>query len=188
MKLYLIGVCNLVVEVDARYIKGMLRNPDLHPGASINRWILAILTFHFTLVHIPGTHHGPDGMSRRRPQPGDEPNPPDDIDDWVDELYGFMHMINTDLPICQPQSNIAIFVSEVTDIAIPAEGAIVSYSDVPRTVKAQLDDDRIVLVRKWLEDLQRPADLSDTEYKSFVRYCMMFFLHAGKLWCKDPQQ
>jgi Integrase zinc binding domain/RNase H-like domain found in reverse transcriptase len=188
MKLYLIGVRNLVVEVDAQYIKGMLRNPDLHPGASINRWILAILTFHFTLVHIPGTHHGPDGMSRRRPQPGDEPDPPNDIDDWVDELYGFMHMINTNSPICQPQSNIAIFVSEVANVAIPAEGAIVSYSDVPRTVKAQLDDDRIVLVRKWLEDLQRPANLLDTEYKSFVQYCMMFFLHSGKLWRKDPQQ
>jgi hypothetical protein len=100
MKLYLIGVRNLVIEVDARYIKGMLRNPDLHPGASINRWILAILTFHFHLVHVPGTHHGPDGLSRRRPQPGDDPDPPDDIDDWVDELYGFMHMINTDYPIC----------------------------------------------------------------------------------------
>jgi hypothetical protein len=87
------------------------------------------------------------------------------------------------------QSRVAIFVSEVADITLPSdEGAIASYGDVPRTVKAQLDDDRIVLVRKWLEDLQRPADLSDSEYKSFVRYCMMFFLHAGKLWRKDPQQ
>ncbi|CAK5266388.1 unnamed protein product, partial [Mycena citricolor] len=42
-KLHLIGLRNLVVEVDARYIKGMLRNPDLSPSASINRWILAIL-------------------------------------------------------------------------------------------------------------------------------------------------
>jgi Integrase zinc binding domain/RNase H-like domain found in reverse transcriptase len=189
MKLYLIGVRNLVIEVDARYIKGMLSKPDLHPGASINRWILAILTFHFTLVHVPGTHHGPDGMSRRRPQPGDEADPPDDIDDWVDELYGFMHIINTDCPRSQPQSRVAIFVSEVADIALPTdEGAIASYSDVPRTIKAQLDDDRVALVRKWLEDLQRPADFSDAEYKSFVRYCMMFFLHAGKLWRKDPQQ
>jgi hypothetical protein len=189
MKLYLIGVRNLIVEVDARYIKGMLANPDLHPGASINRWILAILTFHFFLIHVPGTHHGPDGMSRRHPQPGDEPNPPDDIDDWIDELYGFMHMINTDFPISQSQSRVAIFVSEVADITLPSdEGAIASYSDVPRTVKAQLDDDRLVLVRKWLEDLQRPTDHSDSEYKSFVRYCMMFFLHAGKLWRKDTQQ
>ena len=58
MKRYLIGVRNLIIEVDARYIKGMLANPDLHPGASINRWILAILTFHFELIPVPGTSHG----------------------------------------------------------------------------------------------------------------------------------
>jgi hypothetical protein len=61
--LYLIGVRNLVVEVDAHYIKGMLQNPDIAPSVSINRWILAILTFHFELVHVPGTMHGPDRLS-----------------------------------------------------------------------------------------------------------------------------
>ena len=34
LKAYLIGVRNLVVEVDARYIKGMLVNPNLAPSAS----------------------------------------------------------------------------------------------------------------------------------------------------------
>ena len=64
LKAYLIGVRNLVVEVDARYIKGMLVNLDLTPSASMNRWIVLILLFHFTLVHVPGTRHGPDGLSR----------------------------------------------------------------------------------------------------------------------------
>ncbi|CDO69490.1 hypothetical protein BN946_scf184662.g10 [Trametes cinnabarina] len=62
-KLYLIGICNLVVKVDARSIKGMLNNPDLAPSASMNRWILAILTFHFRLAHVPGTLHGPDSLT-----------------------------------------------------------------------------------------------------------------------------
>ena len=96
---------NLIIEVDARYIKGMLANPDLDPSASINRWILAILTFHFTLVHVPGTMHGPDGLSRRVPQPGDEPEPPDDFDDWVDNLYGLMHMINNEAHAIAPTDN-----------------------------------------------------------------------------------
>jgi len=87
MKRYLIGVRNLIIKVNARYIKGMLANPDLHPGASINRWILAI---HFELIPVPGMSHGPDGLSQRVPQPSDEPDPPDDID----EMYSFMHMIN----------------------------------------------------------------------------------------------
>ena len=63
-KLHLIGVWNLIVEVNAKYIKGMLANPDIAPSASINRWILSILMFHFTLVYVLGTHHGPDGLSR----------------------------------------------------------------------------------------------------------------------------
>jgi hypothetical protein len=97
LKIYLISIRNLIVEVDTRYIKGMLANPDLDLSASINRWILAILTFHFILIHIPGTMHGPDGLSRHRTQPGDNPEPDDDFNGWIDRLYGLMHMIN-DLP------------------------------------------------------------------------------------------
>ncbi len=63
-KIFIVGVRNLVVEVDARYIKGMLNNLDTAPSASINRWIVSILTFHFELRHIPGKQHGPDGLSR----------------------------------------------------------------------------------------------------------------------------
>jgi hypothetical protein len=47
--LYLIGVWNLVIEVNTRYIKRMLSNPDISPSASINQWIVTILTFHFDL-------------------------------------------------------------------------------------------------------------------------------------------
>jgi hypothetical protein len=50
--------------------------------------------FHFTLVHVPGTHHGPDGLSRRRPQEGDEEEPEDDFEDWIDQVNGFIHFIN----------------------------------------------------------------------------------------------
>ena len=89
----MLGVRNLVIEVDAAYIKGMLKNPDLVPSASINRWIVSILMFHFMLVHVPGTHHGPDGLSRRRCQPGDEDEPEDDFEDWVDQVNGFMYFV-----------------------------------------------------------------------------------------------
>jgi len=66
-KPWLIGAKELVVEVDAQYIKGMLNKPDLHPNATMNRWIAAILMFNFELVHIPEVKHkGPDGLLRRR--------------------------------------------------------------------------------------------------------------------------
>jgi hypothetical protein len=79
-----------------RYIKGMLSNPDISPSASINRWIVAILTFHFDLVHIPGTHQRPDGLSRQPRQVGDDEDRDDkeDFADLIDQLHGFLHQIN----------------------------------------------------------------------------------------------
>jgi len=66
-KIFIVGVRKLIVEVDARYIQGMLNNPDTAPFASVNHWIVSILTFHFELQHIPGKIHGPDGLSHRPP-------------------------------------------------------------------------------------------------------------------------
>ena len=68
----------------------MLANPDIAPSASINRWIIVILTFHFPLVHVAGSHHGPDGWSRRPRQPDDTPDDrdEDEFDDWIDKLHG----------------------------------------------------------------------------------------------------
>ena len=72
LKMYLIGIQNLIVEVNTWYIKGMLSNPDITPSASINHWIVSILLFHFTLVHVPGTRHRPNGLSWCPQQLGDD--------------------------------------------------------------------------------------------------------------------
>ena len=50
--------------------------------------------FYFTPVHVPGIRHGPDGLSRRQPQPSNELELEDNFEDWVDEVYSFMHFIN----------------------------------------------------------------------------------------------
>jgi hypothetical protein len=77
--------------------------------------------------------HGPDGLSRCCPQPGDVPNPDDkDFDDWIDDLYGFMHMINTSPHLTTHQTNFAIFVSDVADIeSTPTSDVPLSYADIP---------------------------------------------------------
>ena len=60
------GVKNLIVEVDASSIRGMLAHPDTLP-AVLNRWINGIQQFTFKLVHVPAHRHkGPDALSRRR--------------------------------------------------------------------------------------------------------------------------
>jgi hypothetical protein len=98
IKLFIVGVQNLVVEVDAKYIKGMINNPDIQPNAMINQWITGILLFRFKLIHVSGLTHGPDGLSQRRRQPENEVTA-DDLDDyesdnWIDHAYGLLHLIN----------------------------------------------------------------------------------------------
>jgi len=189
LRLYLIGIRNLVIEVDARYIKGMLANPDIQPSASINRWIVSILTFHFELVHVAGSFHGPDGLSRRPRQPGDEEekDDEDDFDDWIDRLYGFVHLVNKH-PIIRSSKMIATFplgedLSE--EDSFPDEN--VTYEDIPRSNAVERVDAKLVLVKQWLEELVRPLGFSNEEYSCFMRYCTQFFVAEGRLWRKDPQ-
>jgi len=204
LKLYLIGVRNLIVEVDAKYIKGMLRNPDIAPSASINRWIVSILMFQFDLVHVPGTHHGPDGLSRRRPQPGDKEEPEDDFEDWIDNVNGFIHIIN---PLPRNFSTITnappvtCFITEedrqesptpetdehntnITENTEETDNSP-SYNIVPRSEAAIKADDRLLKIKPWLETLERPDNFTDTEYKTFMRHCTEFFIAHNRLWRKD---
>ena len=84
-RLYIIGVRNLQVEVDAKYIKGMLNEPDLQPNATINQWIQGILLFNFALVHVPADRHkGPDALSWQPVAKGETVTPDDDS--WLDNI------------------------------------------------------------------------------------------------------
>ncbi|KAG6870231.1 hypothetical protein C0992_000651, partial [Termitomyces sp. T32_za158] len=74
-KYWLVGCRKLVVETDAKYLKGMLSNPGVGPNATIMRWIEDVLLYHFTLRHVPGKTFSVDGLSRRPKYPGDEEYP-----------------------------------------------------------------------------------------------------------------
>jgi hypothetical protein len=103
--IYIIGVKNLVIEVDAEYLKGMLNNPDIQPNPTINRWIAGILLFDFKLVHVPMIHHtAAEGLSRRLPAPEDSPEM-DDFEEWIDDSYRFfMELANWRLPHLFPSA------------------------------------------------------------------------------------
>ena len=165
-KMFLMGVHNLVIEVDARYIKGMLNNPDIAPSASVNRWIVSILTFHFELQHVPGKHPGPDGLSHRPPQPDDDSDEEEDSEDeeefkdWIDNLYGFTHMINQ--PICAPRSEKFAHVlaleptfshaHDVPDAQIDKP----NYDLIPRNAAAMQADKKLAMIHDWLTFMERP--------------------------------
>ncbi|OBZ79949.1 Transposon Tf2-9 polyprotein [Grifola frondosa] len=189
LRLYLIGVRNLVIEVDARYIKGMLQNPDIAPSASINRWIVAILTFHFTLVHVPGTNHGPDGLSRRPRQPDDEDEPEDDFEDWIDRIHGFAHLVNPHPTQKVTRDSLASIYtidephphSQHSSQVPEGEGEsqdppVDSYDIVPRSIQAIALDQRLLLVRDWHRTLERPAQFTDADYETFVKFAVQFFV------------
>ena len=75
-KYWLVGCRKLVVETDAKYLKGILSNPGVGSNSTIMRWIEDVLLYHFTLRHVPGRTFSVDGLSRRLRQEGDEVYPP----------------------------------------------------------------------------------------------------------------
>ena len=87
--IFVFGVNNFTVEVDAKYIQGMINNLDLQPNTTINWWIAGILLFSFHLIHIPATHHtGADRLSYHLLLDEDPPEE-DDFEDWLDNSYSF---------------------------------------------------------------------------------------------------
>ncbi|KAL5536488.1 hypothetical protein ACEPAF_310 [Sanghuangporus sanghuang] len=164
MRLYLIGVRNLVVEMDAAYIKGMINNPDLQPNATINRWIAGILLFSFKLRHIPAADFRcTDGLSRRRAAEEDPP-PDETYEDWVDEMYGFA--------IEEPVSTYQVAQQSGT----PSETATENL--FPSTESARRKDSRLDDVTKLITHLTRPDNLSDSGYAKLIR-TQRNFLHSN---------
>ena len=157
---HILGVKRLIVEVDAKYIKGMINNPDVQPNATINRWIAGILLFDFELVHVPATKHtGADGLSRRPAAPEDQ-DKSEDYEEWIDKSYAFV---------------LAAYSQEES-----AETVI----DIPRRPGAEAVDRDLERIRDFLENPRRPADMSDQQFKRFVKKASRFFVQNGTLWRK----
>lgn len=173
-RIYIIGVKKLVVEVDAKYIKGMLNNPDIQPNATINRWIAGILLFDFTLVHVPGERHaGADGLSRRGAAEED-PEEEDDFEDWIDESYAF-----TVEALNRPGGRR----EEGTTLVLAMGG--VEPVEIPEVPNGRGREEKVRMVQEFLNDPRRPDGMDDRTFTSFVRYASKFFVKGGRLWKKD---
>lgn len=214
-RLHIIGVKNLTVEVDAKYIRGMLNNPDIQPNATINRWIAGILLFDFKLVHVPGITHGPDGLSRRPAQPEDPVEQDDDYEDWIDRAYGFMHIINP-TPVYTESKLVLSLVSinTPTSAAIPSSQTMADhfpYADrailtdiietapdftpvssanvdevaIPRSDAQDKADHRLNTVVDLLRSPRRPTGMNDQDFKRLIRYAQEFFMKGNVVWRKN---
>ena len=195
LRFYLVGVRNLRVEIDATAIKDMLENPHVAPSAVMNRWIIAIKMFHFELVHVPGKTHAPDGLSRRPAQPGDpQPDEDSDFEDWIDDLYGFMHFINppprlhddqSEEPASSSSDYIESFFQQTsgTSAKLPEIEPLV-YDMFPRTEPAKALDERVRKIDKFLETGEKPA-MTQREADAFAKYAAQFFRRDGRLYRVD---
>ncbi|RDB24438.1 Pro-Pol polyprotein [Hypsizygus marmoreus] len=196
VQLYIVGVRNFVVEVDAKYIKGMINNPDIQPNAAMNRWIAGILLFDFTLRHVPGKDHAPaDGLSRRPAAPED-PMEDDDPDDWIDNAYGFsIALINWEhsptihthacpsteyyLPDTHSPRPSTFRISVLVSAMLPDK------MEIPRSHKAVTQDEFLQRIQAFLTEPIRPPDMSELNFRRFVNYAGKFFVHADTLWRRD---
>jgi hypothetical protein len=176
LRLYLIGIRNLVVEMDAKFVKGMLSNPDIQPNATINRWIAAILLFDFKLVHIPADkHHGPDGLSRREPADGEEED--DDPEDWIDEALSLGLWVLTWLDASP--STLVLKAAE----APPLDDSTSTDSpEFPASDKAHKAEENLARTEQYLRSLRLPSGLNGKAEAQLLRSAARFFLLNDRLW------
>jgi hypothetical protein len=193
----------------------MLNNPYIQPNATINHWIAGIPLFNFNLVHTPNTTHGPNSLSCQPAQPDNLPEKKNDYKDWIDQAYGFMHIINpttvnqgshlvlslftltnTNVPadtfssplttnfvhcICATLTNIADTTPDFTPLIVADPNEVY----IPQNNKQGKANLKLNLVVALLYSIQQPADMTNREFKRFIRYVQDFFLKGNILWHKN---
>jgi transposase InsO family protein len=166
---HIIGAKKLIVEVDAKYIKGMLKNPDLVPNAAINRWIHGIKLFDFQLVHVPADRHrGPDALSRR---PLTDSKPVKDHDDsWLDDIALLTFIPHADFP-------------PFPKLKEPSKTEPIPGLQCYHTRQRQ--NELIQTIFNFHKHAESPTFNSIQAQKRFFSKCGEFFLKASRLYKKN---
>ena len=156
----------------------MLNDTDIAPSASINRWIVSILTFHFELQHVPSKVHGPDGLSQQPPQPDNDSNgeetdeEAEEFEDWTHNLYGFVHLVNRTIAAPHTEQFLLMLALEkmmahpyvVPDL--PSDEP--NYNVIPRSIMAVKVEMHLEMVHEWLTFLECLDGLSDQEHEQLI--------------------
>src|SRR6266702_6937204 len=184
LRMHVVGITNLVVEMDAQYVHGMLSNPDVQPNAAINRWIAAILLFDFKLVHVPAKKHlGPDGLSRHEPIL-DEDNEEGDPEEWVDNMLSLGIWLDTWEEQCSVRSNSTAKVFQATEgVGAPSD----ELTFPPSSERARARDSELPSILKFLTNGKRPDSHTTEELDCMCQRSWQFFMYDGRLWKRHTQ-
>jgi hypothetical protein len=171
MRPFIIGVHNLIVEMDASFIKGMINNPDTIPHNTLNRWIAYAQLFQFTLRHVPANNHkGPDGLSRRQPGEDEFPQDAKVLDDAMDDALG-LFLAKSDIP-------------PYLFLPVPLADSIDS---LPRTYEVKLKDLELATIRNYLKTIRVPDGFTPEQSLKLIHTSNRFFLSEDLLYRRHPQ-
>lgn len=209
------GLRGLRIEMDASYVKQMLDHPDQMPNATLNRWIEAIFYFHFTLVHVPGKIHGPDGLSRRPVYEGDQVYD-EDIENTLDrepgensykfemsdkaikekaepfELAEFAKDIDTRKGYLQRVNSLAVYNSDgVLQLATLATKEVNKWMEIDKLPTEELSerdrlmDERLPLIKDFLLDESKVTWLHADKKNTIRQLSSGFEIRVGNLYKRD---
>lgn len=185
-----------VVEVDAKFIKDMINNPDTVPSATINRWIAGILLFTFSMRHIPAKDHQPcDGLSRRRPAPGEQDDSRE-AEEFIDTSYClWLEFNNVSMVRVEGTGNEAVGTprrrGRVELLSLGAVDEETSSTEgrstgIPRSAKAVKADEQALEILRILEGGGAKDSLNDQDRRRMAARVGKFFAAEGRLWRRDP--
>ena len=177
--LHLIGTENrLRIEVDAKYIKGMINGPALDPKAPMNRWIQGILLFDFELIHVPAKDFkGPDGLSRRRLAASENTESDSDTDFWTDKVFLMTHIPHPEKALMFDQRPLSV---------MPYKAKTLPSADM-NTGK---ENQNIQKVHHFLRTLELPIEgfTSEQARRHFLKKVTQFYIdkESDRMFKRNP--
>ena len=183
---FIVGIKNLIVEVDAASIKGMLDHPDIQASTLINRWIQGVQQFDFQLVHVPAyKHKGPDALSRR-PVTSQDSSDESDPEAWVDNIALFTQL-NPDKP--SPQISSTSFPSPAFNDTLymdflPSPLHDPSYFYAGAVKQHDPEQELIDILRYHVSKTHPP--MNSRNKRRFVRKANQFFIQGTHLYKQSP--
>ena len=189
---HLSGVKNLVVEVDASSIRGMLNHPDVQPSAVLNRWINGIKQFTFQLVHVPAhKHKGPDALSRRRHTTEEaEEDPDSEPEEWIDNIV-LVSQVPNNPPVSKPLPTISVFYhvfpppppTQLEDISFLDQETRLSFA-VAAT--HQYSDQDLKDILRYLVSKTTPEFRTARQKELFLSKAKPFYLKEAHMYKQRP--